>query len=147
MSRALTRMPIYPSSSPSGIRAVSRVIRGSLLVIPVEQSLLYVQPLYIAAQSGGVPELKRVIVAYGNSIAMEEKPRKIAECYFWRKSRRSLLWTTADNRKRLLRNKRRSKTSSARPTASSKTRSSSSSAATGQGMALPCRRFRNRSRI
>ena len=49
----------------------SRVIRGSLLVIPVEQSLIYVQPLYIAAQSGGVPELKRVIVSYGNSIAME----------------------------------------------------------------------------
>jgi uncharacterized membrane protein (UPF0182 family) len=54
----------------------SRVIRGSLLVIPVEQSLLYVQPLYIAAQSGGLPELKRVIVAYGNSIAMEENLEK-----------------------------------------------------------------------
>jgi len=49
----------------------SRVIWGNLLVIPVEQSLLYVQPLYIAAESGGVPELKRVIVAYSNSIAME----------------------------------------------------------------------------
>jgi uncharacterized protein len=54
----------------------SRVIRGSLLVIPVEQSLLYVQPLYLTSQTGtqngGVPELKRVIVAYENSIAMEE---------------------------------------------------------------------------
>jgi hypothetical protein len=50
----------------------SRVIWGSLLVIPVEQSLLYVQPLYLAAESGGgVPELKRVIVSYGNNIAME----------------------------------------------------------------------------
>ncbi|MGA2507031.1 MAG: UPF0182 family protein [Chitinispirillaceae bacterium] len=53
----------------------SRVIRGSLLVIPVDQSLIYVQPLYITSQtgsqSGGVPELKRVIVAYENSIAME----------------------------------------------------------------------------
>ena len=54
----------------------SRVIRGSLLVIPVEQSLIYVQPLYIAAQSGGVPELKRVIVAFGNNIAMEETLEK-----------------------------------------------------------------------
>jgi uncharacterized membrane protein (UPF0182 family) len=54
----------------------SRVIRGSLLVIPVEQSLLYVQPLYIASQSGGVPELKRVIVAYENTIAMEETLKK-----------------------------------------------------------------------
>lgn len=54
----------------------SRVIRGSLLVIPVDRSLIYVQPLYITSQtgaeSGGVPELKRVIVAYENSIAMEE---------------------------------------------------------------------------
>jgi uncharacterized protein len=50
----------------------SRVIWGSLLVIPVEQSLLYVQPLYLAAENGGgVPELKRVIVSFGNSIAME----------------------------------------------------------------------------
>lgn len=49
----------------------SNVIRGSLLVIPVEQSLLYVEPLYIAADDGGVPELKRVIVAYGNHIVME----------------------------------------------------------------------------
>jgi uncharacterized membrane protein (UPF0182 family) len=49
----------------------SRVIRGSLLVIPVDQSLIYVQPLYLSSQSGGVPELKRVIVAYENNIAME----------------------------------------------------------------------------
>jgi hypothetical protein len=49
----------------------SRVIRGSLLVIPVDQSLIYVQPLYLASQSGGVPELKRVIVAFENNIAME----------------------------------------------------------------------------
>ena len=50
----------------------SRVLRGSLLVIPVSQSLLFVQPLYIEASGGGLPELKRVIVAYGNTIAMEE---------------------------------------------------------------------------
>ena len=50
----------------------SRVERGSLLVIPVDQSLLYVQPLYLEASGGGLPELKRVIAAYGNSIAMEE---------------------------------------------------------------------------
>ena len=51
----------------------STVIRGSLLVIPIEKSLLYIQPLYLsAAQGGKIPELKRVIVAYGNMIAMEE---------------------------------------------------------------------------
>jgi hypothetical protein len=50
----------------------SQVIQGTLLVIPVESSLLYVQPLYLRAETGKIPELKRVIVAYENKIAMEE---------------------------------------------------------------------------
>jgi uncharacterized membrane protein (UPF0182 family) len=50
----------------------SQVIRGSLLAIPIEKSLLYIQPLYLAAEQGSLPELKRVIVAFGNQIAMEE---------------------------------------------------------------------------
>ena len=50
----------------------SQVIRGSLLAIPIAQSLLYVQPLYLAAEKGSLPELKRVIVSMGNQIAMEE---------------------------------------------------------------------------
>src|SRR5207245_11146149 len=50
----------------------STVIRGSLLAIPIDQSLIYVQPLYLAASAqGALPELRRVIVAYGNEIAME----------------------------------------------------------------------------
>jgi uncharacterized membrane protein (UPF0182 family) len=53
-------------------QAGSQVIRGSLLAIPIEQSLLYVQPLYLAAEQGSLPELKRVIVVFGNDIAMEE---------------------------------------------------------------------------
>ncbi len=50
----------------------SQVIRGNLLAIPIEKSILYVEPLYLAAEKGQLPELKRVIVAYGNSLAMEE---------------------------------------------------------------------------
>jgi uncharacterized membrane protein (UPF0182 family) len=50
----------------------SQVIRGSLLAIPIEQSLLYVQPLYLAAEKGSLPELKRVLVSMGTQIAMEE---------------------------------------------------------------------------
>ena len=50
----------------------STVIRGSLLAIPIDGSLIYVQPLYLAAsEQGALPELRRVIVAYGNQIAME----------------------------------------------------------------------------
>ncbi|KKS34400.1 MAG: hypothetical protein UU95_C0013G0003 [Parcubacteria group bacterium GW2011_GWC2_42_12] len=50
----------------------SQVIQGSLLVIPLEESLLYVRPLYLKAEAGKIPELKRVVVAYENKIAMEE---------------------------------------------------------------------------
>lgn len=50
----------------------SQVIRGSLLAIPIEESILYVEPLYLAAEKSQLPELKRVITAYGNSISMEE---------------------------------------------------------------------------
>ncbi|MFP6638050.1 MAG: UPF0182 family protein, partial [Nitrospinaceae bacterium] len=50
----------------------SSVIQGTLLVIPVEESLLYVRPLYLKADAGKIPELKRVIVSYENNIAMEK---------------------------------------------------------------------------
>jgi len=50
----------------------SRVNLGSLLVLPIEESLLYVRPLYLRAEGGKIPELKRVIVAYEKRIAMEE---------------------------------------------------------------------------
>jgi uncharacterized membrane protein (UPF0182 family) len=50
----------------------SRVIRGTLLVVPIANSILYVSPLYLRAQSGQVPELKRVIAAYGDRVVMEE---------------------------------------------------------------------------
>jgi uncharacterized membrane protein (UPF0182 family) len=50
----------------------SQVIRGDLLVIPIEESVLYVQPLYLRAEGGRIPELKRVIVAYQNQVVMQE---------------------------------------------------------------------------
>ena len=50
----------------------SEVIRGDLLVIPIESSLLYVQPLYLRAEGGRIPELKRVVVAYQNQVVMQE---------------------------------------------------------------------------
>lgn len=50
----------------------SRVIRGNLLVIPVARSLLFVEPLYLQAETSSLPELKRVVVATGNSVVMAE---------------------------------------------------------------------------
>jgi uncharacterized membrane protein (UPF0182 family) len=50
----------------------NRVLKGSLLAIPIDESLIYVMPLYLAAEQGGaLPELRRVVVVYGNQIARE----------------------------------------------------------------------------
>ncbi len=50
----------------------SSVIRGNLLVVPYRHSLLYVEPIYITSQNNAsLPELKRIVVAYGEAIAME----------------------------------------------------------------------------
>ncbi|MBI2328674.1 MAG: UPF0182 family protein [Chloroflexi bacterium] len=51
-------------------RGGSRVIRGNLLLIPLGKSILYVEPVFLQAEDGGLPELKRVIVAAGEQIAM-----------------------------------------------------------------------------
>lgn len=50
----------------------SEVIQGTLLVIPIEEALIYIRPLYLRAAGGQIPELKRVIVAYQNQIVMDE---------------------------------------------------------------------------
>ena len=50
----------------------SEVLRGELLVLPIEGSLIYVQPLYLRAEGGRIPELKRVIVAQEGRVAMAE---------------------------------------------------------------------------
>jgi hypothetical protein len=50
----------------------SKVIRGTLLVTPVLNSVLYVEPLYLAADTGGaLPQLQRVLVAYSDHVVME----------------------------------------------------------------------------
>jgi len=54
----------------------SKVIWGTLLVIPIEESLLYVRPLYLQSDQGKIPELKRVIVAYQSQIVMAETLRE-----------------------------------------------------------------------
>ena len=60
----------------------SSVIQGTLLVIPIEESLVYVRPLYLKADSGKIPELKRVIVGYEDNIAMERTLEEALEKLF-----------------------------------------------------------------
>jgi uncharacterized membrane protein (UPF0182 family) len=47
------------------------VIRGNLLIIPIEGSLLYVEPLYLQATNLKIPQVKRVVVVYGQQVVME----------------------------------------------------------------------------
>ena len=53
-------------------REGSRALQGNLLVVPIEQSLLYVEPLYLEAEKNSLPTLVSVIVAYGNRIAIAD---------------------------------------------------------------------------
>src|SRR5438105_7877081 len=50
----------------------SRVIRGNLLVLPIETSLLYIEPVYLEASNVKKPQLKKVIAATGQNVAMED---------------------------------------------------------------------------
>jgi uncharacterized membrane protein (UPF0182 family) len=52
-------------------RAGSEVIQGNLLVVPVGEALLYVEPVYLRARNGGLPTLTRVVVSDGTRIAMK----------------------------------------------------------------------------
>ncbi|WP_205369933.1 UPF0182 family protein [Thermoleptolyngbya sp. PKUAC-SCTB121] len=63
-------------------RQGSRAIQGNLLVIPVEDSLLYVEPLYLQADQNRLPTLTRVIVAYGNRIVMAETLQQALDAIF-----------------------------------------------------------------
>jgi hypothetical protein len=60
----------------------SRVVRGNLLVIPVGDSILYVEPLYLKSEGTAIPELKRVIVSYQDRIAMRNTLAEALEAVF-----------------------------------------------------------------
>jgi uncharacterized membrane protein (UPF0182 family) len=63
-------------------RQGSRTIQGNLLVIPIEQSLLYVEPLYLEADRNSLPTLVRVIVAYENRIVMAQNLEQALQAIF-----------------------------------------------------------------
>ncbi|MBP6142773.1 MAG: UPF0182 family protein, partial [Proteocatella sp.] len=61
----------------------SQVLRGHILTIPIESSILYVEPLYIRADSeSAIPEVKRIIVGYNDKVVMEETLDKALEKIF-----------------------------------------------------------------
>ena len=75
-------------------RAGSEVLQGNLLIIPIEQSLVYIRPLYVQATgANAVPELKKVIVAFGDRIAIHDTLQAALTAVFgdaprrWRRAR------------------------------------------------------------
>lgn len=56
--------------------AGSKVLNGNLLVVPVENSLLYIRPLYVEAEGNPIPELKKVVVVYGNRVVAGDTLRQ-----------------------------------------------------------------------
>jgi hypothetical protein len=60
----------------------SRVTRGNLLVIPIKDSILYIEPLYMQAETGQLPELKRVLVSDGERVVMEKTLKDALEALF-----------------------------------------------------------------
>lgn len=61
----------------------SQVIRGHLLTIPIEDSILYIEPLYIRAGSeNAIPEVRRIIGVYGDRVVMDDNLEKVIERLF-----------------------------------------------------------------
>jgi hypothetical protein len=62
--------------------AGSKVRLGNLLVIPIEQSLLYIRPLYVEATGTPLPQLKKVIVVFGDRVVMRDSFREAMTVLF-----------------------------------------------------------------
>ena len=69
----------------------SRVLRGNLLIIPIDQSFIYVEPVYLIAEDSGIPQLKRVIVSDGERLAMEPTLRESLQVVYGGQSGSRLL--------------------------------------------------------
>lgn len=67
----ITNDPVVSSQLTLWDQAGSKVIRGNLLVVPVNDSVMYFEPLYLQAQQSPIPELTRVIVSYADKVVME----------------------------------------------------------------------------
>ncbi len=67
----ITNDPVVSSQLTLWDQAGSEVIRGNLLVVPIEDSVMYFEPLYLQAQQSPIPELTRVIISYSDRVVME----------------------------------------------------------------------------
>jgi uncharacterized protein len=77
----------------------SKVIRGNLIILPLENALLYVEPIYLRAEQAELPELKRVILAYDKSVVMANTFEDAVEKIFGKKQITNLSETEASQPK------------------------------------------------
>lgn len=73
----------------------SKVIRGNLIILPLEQALLYIEPIYLRAEQAELPELKRVVLAYDKSVVMANTFEDAIEEIFGKKQITNLAETEA----------------------------------------------------
>lgn len=76
VSAQINQDPVVSPQITLWSQAGSKAIFGNMLVIPLEDSVVFVQPLYLQAEQSAIPELTRVIVVYGDTVAMEETLEK-----------------------------------------------------------------------
>ncbi len=72
----------------------SRVIRGNLLAIPIDDTLLYVEPLYLSAESRQLPELKRLIASTGDRVVMAQDVDSLLAALFSQEGRKPAVVTS-----------------------------------------------------
>jgi uncharacterized membrane protein (UPF0182 family) len=72
----------------------SRVIRGNMLVIPIDDTLLYVEPLYLSAESRQLPELKRLIASTGDRVVMAQDVDSLLAALFSQEGRKPAVVTS-----------------------------------------------------
>ena len=75
----------------------SRVLRGNLLILPMNNSLLYVEPIYIQSEDEktAIPELRRVVIGYENEVVWGETLEDALDEMFGQGTRRQITETTA----------------------------------------------------
>ena len=75
----------------------SRVLRGNLLILPMNNSLLYVEPIYIQSEDEktAIPELRRVVIGYENEVVWGETLEDALDEMFGQRTRRQITEATA----------------------------------------------------
>ena len=82
LKQGLISNRIFLLNLPFGDSKGLQVFKGNQLIIPIKNSFLYVEPVYLQSEQGKIPELKRVIVAYNDQIEMKNTLEESLQAIF-----------------------------------------------------------------